>query len=150
MDEYGLKPHQLKLEITESLALVGIERAKEVLETLRVTGFLLSLDDFGTGYSSLSLLHNLPVHELKIDMSFVRRFENQDGQIMLETIAAMGHSLGLELVAEGVETQECVQAMCDLGVEKLQGYYFSKPLPWEEVAKLYGSCADNFSLQVRS
>jgi len=150
VDEYGLKPHQLKLEITESLALVGIERAKEVLETLRVTGFLLSLDDFGTGYSSLSLLHNLPVHELKIDMSFVRRFENQDGHIMLEAITSMGRSLGLELVAEGVETAECVQAMSDLGVEKLQGYYFSKPLPWEEVAKLYVSCSDNFSLQVRS
>ena len=141
--EYAIKPEQIKLEITESLAQIGIVRAKEILESLRVSGFLLSLDDFGTGYSSLSLLHNLPVHELKIDMSFVQRYENSDGWIMLETIAAMGHSLGLELVAEGVETLECAQAMCDLGVERLQGYYFSKPLPWGEAAGRFITCTDN-------
>jgi len=134
---YGIKPEQIKLEITESLTQIGITRAKEILESLRVTGFKLSLDDFGTGYSSLSHLHNLPVDELKIDMSFVQRYTNKDGIIMLETIAAMGHALSLSLVAEGVETLECVQAMHELGVEKLQGYYFSKPLPWNEVKELY-------------
>lgn len=105
-----------------------------------MAGFWLSLDDFGTGYSSLSHLHSLPVHELKIDMSFVRRYEDQDGFIMLETIVAMGHSLGLELVAEGVETKACAQAMCGLGVERLQGYYFSKPLPWDEVERNCENC----------
>ncbi len=146
-DKYNIKPEQIKLEITESLAQIGIVRAKEILEALRVTGFMLSLDDFGTGYSSLSLLHNLPIHELKIDMSFVQRHANQDGHIMLETIVAMGRSLGLELVAEGVETQACEQAMCDLGVERLQGYYYSKPLPWEEVARQYVSCSKVFSAE---
>ena len=141
--DYDLRPEQIKLEITESLAQISISRAKEILESLRVTGFKLSLDDFGTGYSSLSHLHNLPVDELKIDMSFVKRFENKDGRIMLETIVAMGHALCLELVAEGVETQECVNVMCDLGVEKLQGYYFSKPLPWEEARELFvEGCAE--------
>jgi len=137
---YGLEPEQIKLEITESLTQIGIVRAKEILESLRVAGFWLSLDDFGTGYSSLSHLHSLPVHELKIDMSFVRRYEDQDGFIMLETIVAMGHSLGLELVAEGVETKACAQAMCGLGVERLQGYYFSKPLPWDEVERNCENC----------
>lgn len=137
VQSYGIKPEQIKLEITESLAQIGITKAKEILESLRVTGFKLSLDDFGTGYSSLSHLHNLPVDELKIDMSFVQRYNNKDGRIMLETIAAMGHALCLSLVAEGVETIECVQAMHELGIEKLQGYYFSKPLPWNEIKKLY-------------
>jgi len=137
VQSYGIKPEQIKLEITESLTQIGIARAKEILESLRVTGFKLSLDDFGTGYSSLSHLHNLPVDELKIDMSFVQRYANKDGRIMLETIAAMGHALGLSLVAEGVETLDCVEAMQELGVEKLQGYYFSKPLPWDEANELY-------------
>lgn len=131
-----LQPKQLKLEITESLTQIGIVRAKEILCSLRDLGFPLSLDDFGTGYSSLSLLHNLPVDELKIDMSFVKRYEDKDGRIMLEAISAMGQSLELDLVAEGVETLECAEIMYSLGVNKLQGYYFSKPKPWNEAVKL--------------
>lgn len=131
-----LQPRQLKLEITESLTQIGIVRAKEILSSLRDLGFTLSLDDFGTGYSSLSLLHNLPVDELKIDMSFVKRFEEKEGRIMLETISAMGQSLGLELVAEGVETAKCMDAMSSLGINRLQGYYFSKPIPWHEARQL--------------
>jgi len=128
----SMKPHQLKLEITESITQIGIARAKEILNALRDSGFKLSLDDFGTGYSSLSHLHNLPINELKIDMSFVRRFQQKEGKIMLETIAVMGNSLGLELVAEGVETSECVNAMSALEVTRLQGYYFSAAKPWSE------------------
>jgi len=144
--DYPIKPQQIKLEITESLAQISVTKAREILESLRVTGFKLSLDDFGTGYSSLSHLHNLPVDELKIDMSFVRRFNNKDGRIMLETIVAMGHALYLEVVAEGIESEECVQVMGELGVERLQGYYFSKPLPWSEVKPIYFSApAENVS-----
>ena len=134
--DYPIKPQQIKLEITESLAQINVTRAREVLESLRVQGFLLSLDDFGTGYSSLSHLHNLPIDEIKIDMSFVKRFENKDGRIMLETIVAMGHALCLELVAEGIESEDCVLVMKALGIERLQGYYFSKPLPWSEARLL--------------
>ncbi|HED36292.1 MAG TPA: bifunctional diguanylate cyclase/phosphodiesterase [Gammaproteobacteria bacterium] len=132
IQSYGIKPQQLKFEVTESLALIDITRVKDTLQSLRNLGFWLSLDDFGTGYSSLSNLHNLPVHELKIDMSFVQRFNNKDGRIMLETIVNMGHSLDMKLVAEGIETQACVQAMTELGIEKLQGYYFGKPVPSDE------------------
>lgn len=127
-----MKPQQLKLEITESLAQIGIVRAQEILNTLRNLGFKLSLDDFGTGYSSLSHLHNLPIDELKIDMSFVKRFEDKEGKIMLETIAAMGQLLKLELVAEGVETLKCVNAISSLGINRQQGYYFSAAKPWDE------------------
>ncbi len=134
---YDVRPEQIKLEITESLAQMDIKKAKAILESLRETGFKLSLDDFGTGFSSLSNLHNLPVDELKIDMSFVQRCEDADGKIMLETIVAMGHALGLELVAEGVDSPECVTIMQNLGVAKLQGYYFSKPIPWGEVTELF-------------
>ena len=137
IEGYPIRPPQIKLEITESLAQISVNKAKEILESLRVTGFKLSLDDFGTGYSSLSHLHNLPVDELKIDMSFVRRFNNKDGRIMLETIVAMGHALYLEVVAEGIESEKCMQVMNELGVDKLQGYYFSKPLPWSEVKPIY-------------
>lgn len=132
VSKFKIPPKQLKLEITESLTQIGIVRAKEILCSLRESGFSLSLDDFGTGYSSLSLLHNLPVDELKIDMSFVKRFKDKDGRIMLETISSMGRALGLELVAEGVETIECAEAVSALGVDRLQGYYFSKPKPWNE------------------
>ncbi len=129
---YAIKPQQLKFEITESLALIDIARVSGILQSLRDLGFWLSLDDFGTGYSSLSNLHNLPVHELKIDMSFVQRFNNNDGKIMLKAIVNMGHSLNMNLVAEGIETQACAQAMTGLGIEKLQGYYFGKPVPRAE------------------
>ncbi len=140
---YDVRPEQIKLEITESLAQMDIKKAKGILESLRKTGFKLSLDDFGTGFSSLSNLHNLPVDELKIDMSFVQRCEDADGKIMLETIVAMGHALGLELVAEGVDSPECVKIMQDLGVAKLQGYYFSRPIPWSEANELFVSNSNN-------
>ncbi|VAX00936.1 diguanylate cyclase/phosphodiesterase (GGDEF & EAL domains) with PAS/PAC sensor(s) [hydrothermal vent metagenome] len=148
--KYGVRPEQIKLEITESLAQMDIKKAKKILETLREIGFKLSLDDFGTGFSSLSNLHNLPVDELKIDMSFVQRCEDSDGKIMLETIVAMGHALGLELVAEGVDSAECVKIMQDLGVAKLQGYYFSKPIPWSEASKLFVSNINNVVTQLSS
>ncbi len=137
LKECHVKPEQVKLEITESLAQIDITRAKEILGSLRKMGFQLSLDDFGTGYSSLSNLHNLPVHELKIDMSFVQRYADDDGRVMLETIIAMGHALGLIIVAEGVDSLECAEVLSEMGVEKLQGYYFNKPLPWNEVKNLY-------------
>ncbi len=134
---HGIQPCQIKLEITESIAQLGIGRAKEILEALRVADFSISLDDFGTGYSSLSHLYDLPVQELKIDMSFVRRHDEPNGRVMLETICAMGHSLGLQLVAEGVESGECAEVMQDLGVTKLQGYFFNKPMPWREIQATY-------------
>jgi diguanylate cyclase (GGDEF)-like protein len=138
LEEYGIQPAQLKLEITESIALLGIGNVKTCLKELSDAGFCLSLDDFGTGYSSLSYLHEFPVCELKIDISFVRRIHTEDGRVMLKTIVDMGHAMKLRLVAEGVEDAETARILHEMGVERLQGYNFSKPLPKDECMQLIG------------
>ncbi|HEY6093653.1 MAG TPA: EAL domain-containing protein [Gallionellaceae bacterium] len=138
VEKYGVAPKQLKLEITESIALLGMGNIKASLKELADAGFCLSLDDFGTGYSSLSYLHEFPVCELKIDISFVRRIHSDSGRIMIKTIVDMGRALKLRLVAEGVEDAETARLLQEMGVERLQGYYFSKPLPREDCMQLIG------------
>lgn len=138
LEQYGIEAAQLKLEITESIALLGIGNAKECLRELSGAGFYLSLDDFGTGFSSLSYLHEFPVNELKIDISFVRRINSEDGRVMVKTIVDMGHAMKLQLVAEGVENPETARILHGMGVERFQGYNFSRPLPKEECLRLIG------------
>ncbi len=132
IDAHEIRPESIKLEVTESLMLAGANTAREVLDVLWNAGFKISIDDFGTGYSSLSYLHQFSAHELKIDMSFVKRFKSENGRIMLEAITGLGQALGLGIVAEGVESAECMQVLRQQGVDRLQGYYFSKPLPLDE------------------
>ncbi|VAW80220.1 diguanylate cyclase/phosphodiesterase (GGDEF & EAL domains) with PAS/PAC sensor(s) [hydrothermal vent metagenome] len=132
VDSHEIDPHRIKLEMTESLSLLGACSACKVLRELQETGFYLSLDDFGTGFSSLSQLHELPFNELKIDMSFVRRYHEEKGRIMLAGIIGMGHALGFRIVAEGVEQAAQARVLRDLGGDLLQGYFFSKPLPVDE------------------
>jgi diguanylate cyclase (GGDEF)-like protein len=134
VEQYGVKPGQIKLEITESVALQGIERARVYLQKLSDAGFTLSLDDFGTGFSSLSHVHELPFNEIKIDISFVRRIKTPKGRVLIKTIVDMGHAMQLSLVAEGVEDSETARILREMGVEMLQGYYFSKPMPQEDCA----------------
>jgi len=131
VQEFGLSPGQIKLEITESIALHGIEVAKGYLQKLSDAGFALSLDDFGTGFSSLSHVHELPFDEIKIDISFVRRIKTPEGRVLVKTIVEMGHAMQLSLVAEGVEDHETALILQEMGVEMLQGYYFSPPLSKE-------------------
>jgi diguanylate cyclase (GGDEF)-like protein len=126
-----LAPENLKLEITESSAL-ETDNAINTLQTLSDAGFYMSLDDFGTGFSSLSRLHQLPFNELKIDMSFVRRIKTEEGRTMLKTITNMGKSMNLAIVAEGIEDKESADILRDMGVDYLQGFYFSKPKPHDE------------------
>lgn len=140
IEKHGVPPEKIKLEITESIALLGMERAREYLGRLSNFGFKLSLDDFGTGYSSLAYLHELPVDEIKIDMSFVRRIHTLPGRIMLKTIANLGRALKINVVAEGVESKEAAGILRDLGVDMLQGYYFHKPGPKEECLEYVKSC----------
>ncbi|MFN3545661.1 MAG: putative bifunctional diguanylate cyclase/phosphodiesterase [Thiobacillus sp.] len=135
MHRYGVRPPQVKLEITESIALEGIDKARTYLQRLSDAGFTLSLDDFGTGFSSLSHLHELPFDEIKIDISFVRRIKTAEGRVLVKTIADMGHAMQLSLVAEGVEDAETVAILRDLGVQMLQGYHFSRPMTKEACAK---------------
>ncbi|MDP3584323.1 MAG: EAL domain-containing protein [Thiobacillus sp.] len=129
---FGLQPSDIMLEVTESVALSDVEHAAERLEALRSAGFALAIDDFGTGYSSLSQLHDIPVDELKIDISFIRRLHEPKGLPMVQSIIQIARTLGLKSVAEGVEDAATADLLRTLGVDVLQGYYFGKPMPRTE------------------
>jgi EAL domain-containing protein (putative c-di-GMP-specific phosphodiesterase class I) len=120
----------LTIEITESSLMADAARAMEVLTGLRAMGVSISIDDFGTGYSSLAYLKRLPVHELKIDKSFVAHMasDDSDAAIVRSTIG-LAHDLGLSVVAEGVEDQQTWDLLAALGCDVAQGYYISRPLP---------------------
>jgi len=130
---HKLPPAYLKLEVTESAIMHDMTRALEVLDMLSAMGLTLSIDDYGTGYSSLSYLKKLPVSELKIDMSFVRKLaENEEDRILVRSTIELGHNLGLNITAEGVEDQKSVDLLRKYGCDTLQGYFISKPLPADE------------------
>ena len=113
------------------------EHAEKVLNELKDLGFHLTMDDFGTGYSSLAYLKRFPFHSVKIDQSFVRGIpESKDDEAIVEAIIAMAHSLQLKVVAEGVETKEQFDFLRRLGCDQVQGYYFSKPIPSNEIVML--------------
>ncbi|MCA1591083.1 MAG: EAL domain-containing protein [Acidobacteria bacterium] len=137
LKETGLNPHSLKLEITESVVMENIETATEMLRELRDLGVKLSIDDFGTGYSSLSYLHRFPIDTLKIDRSFVTRMvENNENTEIVRTIVVLAQNLGMDVVAEGVETNEQLALLRKLGCENGQGYFFSKPVSSEGAEKI--------------
>ena len=133
---YDIPAAALILEVTESVALVEVECAEERLRQLVEAGFTLSIDDFGTGYASLSQLHELPVGELKIDISFVQRVHTPDGLRILQAIVHLAKALGLRTVAEGVEDAAATAILCELEVDILQGYHFGRACPAEELEEL--------------
>jgi EAL domain-containing protein (putative c-di-GMP-specific phosphodiesterase class I) len=129
LDTTGLAPNLLCLELTESTIILNSERTLGKMADLISTGIRLSLDDFGTGYSSLEYLGRMPINELKIDRSFVTRMlKTSNDAAVVNTIIAMGHGLGMELVAEGVETEEQLQYLMQRNCEIIQGYLLSRPL----------------------
>jgi EAL domain-containing protein (putative c-di-GMP-specific phosphodiesterase class I) len=132
-----MQPEYLELELTESMLMHDVENTVKTLYELKQMGVRLSIDDFGTGYSSLSYLKRFPLDILKIDRSFVTDLgtESDDGEIA-RAIIAMAHALKLEVVAEGVESQQQLDFMRDFQCDFIQGYFFSKPLPAEEFARL--------------
>jgi len=133
LNAHNVPPEKLLLEITESAVMLDPNRALEVLTNLSTLGVRLSVDDFGTGYSSLSYLSKLPVSELKIDKSFVMGMENNSNDaLIVQATIDLGHNLGLEVVAEGVETASSISLLQPLGCDTLQGYYFTKPLSAQE------------------
>jgi len=123
-----LNPHCLKLEITESVVMENAEAAALMFKQLRSLGVQLSIDDFGTGYSSLSYLHRFPLNYLKIDRSFVMRLTTDNDNAIVRTISTLAHNLGMEVIAEGIETEEQYQQLKKLGCEYGQGYLFSRPV----------------------
>jgi diguanylate cyclase (GGDEF)-like protein len=136
--ETGLAPQNLKLEITESLFLSHTEATRFKLRRLRSYGIQLSIDDFGTGYSSLSYLHRFPINTLKIDRSFISRLGvNGENVEIVEAITVLAHKLGMDVVAEGVETAEQLEKLRAIGCEQAQGFLFSPPVPAEKVTELF-------------
>lgn len=138
--QYCLNGSSLKLEITESVLMENAGKATAILEELKTKDVKISIDDFGTGYSSLSYLHCLPIDTLKIDRSFVSNMETQPkNATLVKSIVALAHSLGLDLVAEGVETSKQMTILRSLGCEYGQGYLFSCPLEVEAAEHLLGN-----------
>ena len=136
----GLPPTQLELEITESVLLEETEATLKTLHQLRSFGVRVSLDDFGTGYSSLSYLRSFPFDKIKIDRSFVGEVTaSANGAAIVRAIAGLGASLGMEITAEGVETQEQLDLVRREGCTEVQGYYFSPPRPAGDLVDLMGS-----------
>lgn len=136
ISEFGLAPHSLKLEITESVLMSEPEKATAVLQALRGYGFALSIDDFGTGYSSLVQLKRMPVSELKIDKSFILGLpENEGDKTIVRSTIELGHNLGLDVVAEGVETDRCMNYLIEQGCDIAQGFGVCRPQPVEAFTK---------------
>ncbi|HMF57466.1 MAG TPA: EAL domain-containing protein [Pyrinomonadaceae bacterium] len=140
LESTGLEPSLLRLEITESVVMENAEMATSMLRQLRSLDVNLSIDDFGTGYSSLSYLHRFPVNLLKIDRSFVSRMsEGNENAEIVRTILTLARNLGMEVVAEGVETTEQHKRLKSLECKYAQGYLFSRPVDADTIERLYFS-----------
>ena len=133
VEQRGIQPQHIILEVTETALLTDIEETRLKLELLRGQGFKVSLDDFGTGYSSLAYLKDLPLDELKIDKTFVDEIKPGEKQPLVESMLAIGKHMQLSVIAEGVETQEQCQQLGLMGCQNFQGHYFAKPMPAEEL-----------------
>jgi len=136
LQETGLDPAHLDLELTEGLVMQQAGMSATILRELKAMNIRISIDDFGTGYSSLSYLKRFPIDVLKIDQSFVRDIpDDPDDMAIAGTIITMAHSLGIKVVAEGVETEQQLKFMRENGCDAMQGYYLSRPLPAEQFEK---------------
>ena len=136
IDQPDFLPEYLELEITESMVMQHVERAIATLEELRQIGIHIAIDDFGTGYSSLAVLKRFPIDCLKVDRSFVRDIpEDADDMAITRAVILLAHSLGLSVVAEGVETEAQREFLVDCGCDEMQGFLFSKPLPAADLAE---------------
>ena len=134
LQETGLKPQFLELEVTESVFMDNIDFAIDVLRQLHELGCELAVDDFGTGYSSLSYLRQFPIDRLKVDQSFVRDvLTNSDDQAITRTIINLGHSLGLKVIAEGVETIDHQNFLLRENCDEVQGFKYTKPIPFDQL-----------------
>jgi EAL domain-containing protein (putative c-di-GMP-specific phosphodiesterase class I) len=139
LSETGLSPRALRLEVTESLLMSREPHVADTMTELRAMGVRIDLDDFGTGYSSLSYLHQFPIDTLKIDRSFIQRMgETEDGLEIVNTILSLARSLDMEVVAEGVESEQQLQTLRRLQCSYAQGYHLSRPMDSEQFQTLLG------------
>jgi EAL domain-containing protein (putative c-di-GMP-specific phosphodiesterase class I) len=136
LERHEIDPGRLELEITEKAALSDLPRARAILAQLNEIGVKLAIDDFGTGNSSLAYFRRLPVDVLKIDRSYVTRMlENEDDAAIVDATVHLAHDLGLQVIAEGVEDEECSRHLVELGCELAQGFYYGHPMPAGEVLR---------------
>jgi diguanylate cyclase (GGDEF)-like protein/PAS domain S-box-containing protein len=133
LEYYALPPHQLEIELTETMLMVDTDHTRSVLRALKDMGLKLSVDDFGTGYSSLAYLKLFALDALKIDKHFIDHLATSEKDAAITTsIIQLGHNLGLDVIAEGVETEEQMMLLQDRGCDVVQGFYFGRPLPASE------------------
>ena len=138
LSKYDISPNLIELEVTESAVIQNIKVAQKAHARIHELGFITSMDDFGVGYSSFSMLKNVPIDVLKIDKSFLDGLlTNRRFQIILESIVDMAHKLKMTTVMEGVETLPEVEYLKEIGIDILQGYYFSKPILIIEFERRY-------------
>jgi diguanylate cyclase (GGDEF)-like protein len=136
----GARPEQLMLEITESAIVLDPKRAEDILILLSRMGVKISIDDFGTGYTSLASIKRLPVNEIKIDRSFIGGMLSDKNEAMIvHTLVDLGHNLGLKVVAEGVETQDVLDALAVFECDEAQGYFISRPQPYDALKQWLAS-----------
>jgi EAL domain-containing protein (putative c-di-GMP-specific phosphodiesterase class I) len=135
--ETGLNADQIEIELTESVLIKNVDVAVSNLHRIKKMGIQISIDDFGTGYSSLAYLKRLPIDILKIDQSFVRDLTNNPADAaIINSIITLAHSLKLRVIAEGVETEAQLKFLKSHGCDEAQGYYFSRPLPVDQIPAL--------------
>ncbi|MFT3930951.1 MAG: EAL domain-containing protein [Spongiibacteraceae bacterium] len=138
LDESGMQPELLELEITESMVMHHVDQAVLLMQEIKALGARIAIDDFGTGYSSLAQLKRFPIDTLKIDRTFIHEIANDnEDQAITEAIIAMGKSLSLTIVAEGVETSDQQNFLRSRACDEMQGFYFSKPLPPNDFMALF-------------
>jgi EAL domain-containing protein (putative c-di-GMP-specific phosphodiesterase class I) len=137
LNETGISPHQLELEITESTIMDDIDAASMTMRALHCSGIRISIDDFGTGYSSLTHLKRFPINTIKIDRSFVRDITtDSDDAAIVGAIISMAHNMELNVIAEGVENEEQLEFLRKLHCDEIQGFLFSPPVPHQEAGEL--------------
>jgi EAL domain-containing protein (putative c-di-GMP-specific phosphodiesterase class I) len=137
MGRFKIRPEQLQLEVTESTAMLYETEVAKQMRLLAEIGICLSIDDFGTGHSSLNRLDKLPLHVLKVDRTFTERLCGADGaRSIVEAILSMAKALGMQVVAEGVEREEQMLALTEMGCDYLQGFLLSRPVEPDEIPRL--------------
>ena len=136
--ESGIRPHNLTLEVTESLAINDMERMKEILGRIKKLGVRIALDDFGTGYSSLNHIREIPFDVIKVDQSFVKDLaEDAYSQSFIKMVAELAETIGVSICVEGIETQEQYKVLEGMKVRMVQGYYFDRPMTRRDFEEKY-------------
>ena len=145
----GLQPHQLEIEITESIMIDSAEKAFQCINEIKDMGIKIAIDDFGTGYSSLSYLNNFPANLLKIDKSFIDKMNSSDSSKQyVAAIISIGHIMGFDVISEGVEEQEQLETLKNIGCDYIQGFFWGHPLSQEDAEKLVWNCQEMCSRRI--